>query len=412
MPSPLPSAERALRATPGPPLDLDPGADPLCGSSIRTLVERYGSPLLLVDAVRLRRQHARLAAALPGVALHFAVKSLPHPTVCAVLGEAGACFDLATSGEVSIMRRLGIAPERCIHTHPIKRDVDIRNALDYGVTRFVADNVEELRKLARWRGRIEVLLRVAFRGREALCDLSRKFGCEPAEVPALIEAARALGLDVLGLSFHAGSQAASPERHVQAIATCAELLGAAAAAGCPLRVLDIGGGFPSDYGSGGAAGGTVVPSLEAFCAPIRAALAALPADLQLLAEPGRILSAPAAVAVASVMGRAEREGRRWYYLDDGLYGSYSGLMFDRVRYPIEALVADGPRFPSVLAGPTCDSVDVIDEDIALPVLETGDLVVGRAMGAYTWASASEFNLFPRARVLVMDQGRRRTEGEA
>jgi ornithine decarboxylase len=127
--------------------------------------------------------------------------------------------------------------------------------------------------------------------------------------------------------------------------------------------------------------------------------------VRIIAEPGRFLSAPAAIAVASVMGRAERDGQWWYYLDDGLYGSYSGQIYDHSVYPVEALAGPGPTYPSVLAGPTCDSIDVIRERLELPKLEMGDLVVGRAMGAYTWASASDFNFFPRASVLALDRGR-------
>jgi ornithine decarboxylase len=127
--------------------------------------------------------------------------------------------------------------------------------------------------------------------------------------------------------------------------------------------------------------------------------------VRVIAEPGRYISAPSAVAVSSVMGRALRDGRWWYYLDDGLYGSYSGQIFDHATYPVEALVPPGPLYPSVLAGPTCDSIDVINENLELPKLDMGDLIVGRAMGAYTWASASEFNFFPRATVLALDCGR-------
>jgi ornithine decarboxylase len=110
------------------------------------------------------------------------------------------------------------------------------------------------------------------------------------------------------------------------------------------------------------------------------------------------------------MGRALRDGRWWYYLDDGLYGSYSGQVYDHASYPVEALVPAGKTYPSVLAGPTCDSIDVINEHLELPKLDVGDLVVGREMGAYTWASASEFNFFPRATVLALDGGRRITDG--
>jgi ornithine decarboxylase len=110
------------------------------------------------------------------------------------------------------------------------------------------------------------------------------------------------------------------------------------------------------------------------------------------------------------MGRALRDGLWWYYLDDGLYGSYSGQMYDHARYPIQALVDEGPTRPSVLAGPTCDSIDVIKEQVELPKLDIGDLLVGRMMGAYTWASASDFNFFPRATVLGLDRGRLLQDG--
>jgi ornithine decarboxylase len=146
-----------------------------------------------------------------------------------------------------------------------------------------------------------------------------------------------------------------------------------------------------------------VPPIDDFCRPIRAALARLPRHVRVIAEPGRFIAAPAAIAVSSVMGRAKRDGRWWYYLDDGLYGSYSGQLFDHAKYPVSVLKEGGELFESVLAGPTCDSIDVIDDAILLPELEVGDLVVGRMMGAYTWASATDFNFFKRAKVVVMNE---------
>jgi len=140
-----------------------------------------------------------------------------------------------------------------------------------------------------------------------------------------------------------------------------------------------------------------------FCAPIRQALARLPKRVRLIAEPGRYIIGPAAIGVATVMGRARREGHWWYYLDDGLYGSYSGQLYDHARYPVEALRQGGEQLPAVLAGPTCDSIDVIAENLMLPELKCGDLIVGRAMGAYTWASASEFNFFPKATVVAVNR---------
>lgn len=380
------------------PAELVTSPDPFAPETIQRLAARYGSPLLIIDAERIRAGYRRLAAALPGVDLHYALKPLPHRAVIEILRDEGAFFDLATNGEVELVRRSGIAPARCIQTHPIKRDGDIRTALAFGVDTFVADNPDEIRKFAKHRRRAALLIRVAFRSPEAVCDLSRKFGCEPDAVLPLIELAASLGIRVRGLSFHVGSQAGGPAMHAEAITACAQLLRRAAADGYALGVLDIGGGFPVEYRQ-------AVPSIEEFCAPLRAALRGVPEGIRVIAEPGRFIAAPAAVAVASVMGRAKRAGKWWYYLDDGLYGSYNGRMFDHANYRIDSLRSGDERHPSVLAGPTCDSIDVIDEDIQLPLLHAGDLIIGRTMGAYTWASATEFNFFPKAAVLVVDRGR-------
>jgi ornithine decarboxylase len=380
------------------PVELDPALDPFSREAVQHLVSRYGSPLFIIDAQRVRQQYQRLAAALPGVDLHYALKPLPHAAVIRTLNEEGAFFDLATNGEVELVRRLGIEANRCIHTHPIKRDSDIRTALTFGVTRFVVDNPDELRKFVKFRTRCSLLIRVSFRSPGAVVDLSRKFGCDPEAVKDLLKLAAELHIKIDGLSFHVGSQAADSSMTVHAIEVCKGLLQDALSTGHEASVLDIGGGYPVDYLN------RSMP-IEEFCAPIRAALASLPAGVRVIAEPGRYISAPAAIAVSSVMGRALRDGQWWYYLDDGLYGSYSGQMYDHARYPVEALVADGPTFPSVLAGPTCDSIDVIKEQLQLPKLDIGDLIVGRVMGAYTWASASEFNFFPRATVLGLDRGR-------
>jgi len=370
--------------------------DPFSRREIKRLVAEFGSPLLIIDCERVRRQYQQLRRALPRVDLHYALKPLPHPAVVNTILEEGGWLDLATTGEVELVAKLGADPARCIHTHPIKRDIDIRSALARGIKVFVADNPDEVHKFAAHAGQAVLLLRVSFRSPGAVCDLSRKFGCDPEDLLALARLARRLGVTVRGLSFHVGSQAADPAKHVEAIGACAALIAAARRERLgAFDTLDIGGGFPIDYGQ------RATP-IQAFCAPIRAALAKLPRRIRVIAEPGRFIVGPAAINVASVMGRARREGHWWYYLDDGLYGSYSGQLFDHARYPVEALVPDGERLPSVLAGPTCDSIDVIAENLMLPELKAGDLIVGRAMGAYTWASASEFNFFPRATVVSVN----------
>ena len=372
-------------------------ADPYSEQALTALATRFGTPLLFIDCNIIRRQYRALVAALPGVDLHYALKPLPDVNVVRVLAAEGAWFDLATSGEVDLVRAAGIGPGRCIHTHPIKRDRDIRKALDFGVTTFVADNPDEIEKFIPYRDRARLLLRVAYRSSDAQVDLSRKFGCDPEAAIALASAAARAGVAVIGLSFHVGSQLGSADAHVHAIESCRRLIGAAASHGLPpFSILDIGGGFPIDY---------LKPALAIgeFCAPVRAALASLPAGIRVIAEPGRYICGPAGFCLTTVMGRAMRDGRWWYYLDDGTYGSFSGQLYDNSRYPVEPVARHaGPRLPCVLAGPTCDSIDVIAEDIPMPELKAGDLLIGRQMGAYTSATATDFNFFPRARVLVVN----------
>ena len=371
--------------------------DPFQPAEVRRLVREFGSPLLILDCERVRVQLRKLKRALPQVDLHYALKPLPHPAIVATVLAEGACLDLASSGEVHLAQRLGVDPRRCIHTHPIKRAEDIANALEFGVRLFVADNPDEVRKFAHLADRAELLLRLSFRNPGAMVDLSRKFGCDPEDLLQLARLAADLGVQVRGLSFHVGSQVRDAARHVEAVSECTRLMAAARRERLgSFDILDIGGGFPIDYIE-------PVQDIGRFCAPLRAALARLPRRVRVIAEPGRYIAGPAAIGVATVTGRARREGHWWYYLDDGLYGGWSGQLFDHARYPVEPLRAAGERLPSVLAGPTCDSIDVIAENLMLPQLKVGDLMVGRAMGAYTWACATEFNFFPKPTVVAVNR---------
>ncbi|ROQ29816.1 type III PLP-dependent enzyme [Gallaecimonas pentaromativorans] len=364
---------------------------------IESLARRYGAPFLMLDCDIVRHQYQALKAALPGVELHFALKPLPHPAVVSTLLAEGACFDLATTGEVELVRDLGVPADKTIHTHPIKRDRDIRDALEYGCKVFVVDNINELEKFIPYRDEAELLVRLSFRNPNAVSDLSKKFGCSEEGAYAIVTRAAELGITIRGLSFHVGSQTLDADKYVHAINRCNAVIRGVAERGLPvLKVLDIGGGFPVSYDDN-----TV--DIDSFCAPIRSALAELPAAVAVIAEPGRFIVAPAMTSVASVMGQAERDGETWYYLDDGIYGSFSGILFDHGHYPVDALYWQGERFPSVLAGPTCDSIDVIAEKIMLPKLNNGDLIVGRMMGAYTSATATEFNFFRKAQIIVLNE---------
>lgn len=364
---------------------------------IEQLAAQFGAPLMVLDCEAIRRQYHALKNALPGVVLHFALKPMPLAAVVRTLLEEGASFDLATSGEVDLVASQGVPSERTIHTHPIKRDSDIRDALAYGCTVFVVDNINELEKFIAYKDQAEILVRLSFRNKDAFADLSKKFGCSPDAAIDIISYAQQLGIRIKGLSFHVGSQSPNPTKYVEAINACAKVINKVSELGLPaLSTLDIGGGFPVPYSA------DVLP-INVFCAPINVALAQLPETMQIIAEPGRFIVASSVTSVASVMGQAQREGRTWYYLDDGIYGSFSGLMFDEAAYPIDSAKQDGERFESVLAGPTCDSIDVVSDSIMLPKLSNGDLIISRMMGAYTLATATDFNFFKRAEVIVLNE---------
>ncbi|MCW8957214.1 MAG: type III PLP-dependent enzyme, partial [Gammaproteobacteria bacterium] len=319
---------------------------------IESLVAIHGSPLMILNCDVIRQQYRSLEQALPGVTLHFALKPFPHPAVINTLLQEGASFDLASNGEVDMVQEAGVPADMTIHTHPIKRDSDIRYALKYGCTVFVVDNINELEKFIEYRDQVEILVRLSFRNTDAFSDLSKKFGCGPEKAVEIIQYAFELGVRIKGLSFHVGSPTLDPQKYVRAIQRSAEIIVQVSDLGLPaLSTLDIGGGFPVSYTN------NVIP-IEDFCTPIRQALAQLPETIKVIAEPGRFMVAPAVTTVASVMGQAEREGKTWYYLDDGIYGSFSGIIFDHGNYPVDALYTEGERFPSVLAGPTCDSIDV------------------------------------------------------
>lgn len=359
---------------------------------IQRLAEQNGSPLLVLDCEELQKQYKSLQQALPGVDFFYALKAFPNDAVINSLKQMGAGFDLASSGEIEQIRQHRVNPRRTIHTHPIKKDKDIRDALRFGCTTFVIDNIEELKKFRKYRHRVGLLLRVSFRSVTAKVDLSRKFGCAAAEALHLIHRARQMGIHIKGLSFHVGSQSASPDAHVDAIQHCLDIM---AQSDEPLSTLDIGGGFPVNYD-----GNTV--TIEQFCAPIRTALEAIPSDINVIAEPGRFLVAPAVISISSVIGKANRSGTTWYYLDDGVYGSFSGRIYDHAEYPLRTLISTEVK-PCVLAGPTCDSIDVIAENILLPEMEIGDLVIAEMMGAYTAATATNFNSLDKAKIIVLNE---------
>lgn len=370
---------------------------------ITELTKKHETPLLLVDCAQLETQVASLRQALPDVDLFYAIKAFPDAIIIQQLDALGVGFDLASSGEIELVRQHHINPRNTIHTHPVKKHSDIRHALRFGCTTFVVDNEEEIKKFSTYRHRVGLLLRISFRNPDAAIDLSKKFGCDLEQVEKLLKVSTDHGIRIKGFSFHVGSQCKTSATHVQAIEQCVSLFNHLQHQYPSLSALDIGGGFPVNYAANHQVDkpGEYDIDIIKFCDPIRTALQTLPENIRVLAEPGRFLVAPIAISISRVIGKNQRNGKTWYYLDDGIYGNYSGQIFDGMHYPIETL-KQGSLQPCVLAGPTCDSIDVIAEDILLPALDVGDIVIGKMMGAYTHTTATRFNSLAPAKIIHLN----------
>jgi len=360
----------------------------------QTRVSQHGTPTLFLSRNRVREAYQALRYALPGVEQFYAVKSNADPLIIEILDREGASFDVCTNGEIDIVKGCGIPAAKCLHTHPIKRPSDISYALDFGIDLFVVDNESELEKFIPFRDKAKLLVRMSIQNPGCLVNLSQKFGVVPTQTFALIAKAHAMGLTVSGISFHVGSQNENQLKYIEALEYCRDICRKAALAGIVLEIIDIGGGFPINYL-------TNVAPIQQFCQPINEYLERYFSNYRIIAEPGRFISGPCMTLAAKVMGKSMRSGVWWYYLDEGLYGSFSGKMFDHAEYPLFTS-RTGPTFNSVLAGPTCDSIDVLYENIALPELQIGDILLFDSMGAYTTASASNFNGFPKAKIVCIE----------
>jgi ornithine decarboxylase len=369
-------------------LEFDRAQDILEGDALRT-------PILILYRSKIRENLGRLSRALPGVAIHYAIKSNNHPAILEEVVRAGHAFDVSSFQELRLIIDAGAHAAGQIHSHPIKSPHEIKDAIGAGVEIFVVDNPDEIEKFRGYIGKVKLLIRFKVINKKAVVNLSYKFGCAPEEVIPLAEKIREYGLEYHGLAFHVGSQCATNEAYLEAIDIASSLILELKNRGLATALLDIGGGFPVPYTE-------QTPSIEDFCRPISEKLSEkIDPSIKIACEPGRYISATAVNLVTSVIGKSLRSGRRWYYLDDGLYGSFSGRLYDHCKYQI--LTNRNTTWKrSVLAGPTCDSFDVIYRDIILPPLNVGDFLVFPAMGAYCAVSSSSFNCLRKAEYIVVD----------
>ena len=362
----------------------------------------FAHPTLVIDVDAVERQFRALAAGLGRAHVHYAVKANPHPAIIERLVRLGSGFDAASRGEIELVLRQGADVAQVSFGNTIKKAGDIRFAHQAGVTLFAADAEEELVKIAENAPGARVYIRVIVDVSEADWPLSRKFGCTSGKVLGLLDLARGLGLVPHGLSFHVGSQTREARMWTGTLDQVAAIWHRARAAGFDLRLLNIGGGFPAFYGE------EIQHPTDYAAAVIDLVEARFGDVAEIMAEPGRGLVAEAGAIAAEVLltsRKSDDDLHRWVYLDIGKFSGLAETIDEAIRYQFVTPRDGGATGPCVLAGPSCDSADVLYEKrpVQLPLsLKAGDKVTIRNCGAYTSSYSSVgFNGFPPLDVVVI-----------
>jgi ornithine decarboxylase len=369
------------------------------------LAKAHGTPLVVVDHKVLRENYGQFQKHLPRVQVYYAVKANSDPAIVQTFYDAGASFDVASVAEfLNVHEKIKHLPakqrqdfiwDRIIYANPIKA-IETLERLDPYKPLVTYDNYEEVIKIARYAPHSGLVLRLGVPNTGSMVELSSKFGALPGEAVDLIAFAHNNKLEVEGLSFHVGSQCTNPQNYSQALHLAVGIFSEAKTRGFDLKLLDIGGGFPAHYDD-------AVPPFKRLAKMINAELDRLfPEPIEILAEPGRFLVASAATAVAQIIGKAVRGGKLCYYLNDGVYHTYSGVIFDHGQYRLRSF-KKGPTQICSVFGPTCDALDTISLTEQLPDMEMGELVYSENMGAYSAASSTSFNGFPPAKVVHVNQ---------
>lgn len=364
---------------------------------IRAMLKKHRTPFMLIRKSVLERQFQRFRKGLPEVTPYYAIKANPHPKVVKTFVKLGAGFDVASASEMRQVLALGAPRDRIIFANTVKSADDIAAARRRQVRMMTFDNEPELYKIAERYPRAHVLLRIKVGNEGSVVNLSLKFGADPENAYLILRKARALGLVPAGLSFHVGSQSKNVENYLQALEISAQIFKEAKEHDVPLRIMDIGGGFPIQHFDN-----EIGVNFDRMAAEIRKQIRLLfDKKVQFIAEPGRFLVGPAGILVTQVTGRAFRNNKNYYYLNDGIYGDFSGMVFDHCKYEFKTL-RRGQTFLSALAGPTCDSFDTLSLDVEIPELYVGDVVYVKNIGAYSSASAvANFNGFPPAKTVLV-----------
>jgi len=373
---------------------------------MKKIAEKYGTPIFIIDHDKIRENYREFKENLPKVQAYYAVKANSNPLIIKTLYEEGASFDVASMPEfLLVYENIKNMPEKerqdwiwdkIIYANTIK-PIETLQALDKYKPLVTYDNVEELKKIKEHAPNAGLCLRIRVPNTGSMVELSSKFGALPGEAVDLIEEAFKIGLIVEGISFHVGSQCTNFENYVQALQLSSSIIKEVdLRVGKKINILDIGGGFPVRYNN-------KVKTFKTLSKKLTTEIKRLfPPEMEILSEPGRFMIATACILVAKVIGKANRDGKPCYYINDGVYHTYSGQIFDHCVYPVKAIKEGEPQISAVF-GPTCDALDTITLAAELPELELLDFVYSENIGAYSHASSTFFNGFPPAKVVHINR---------
>jgi ornithine decarboxylase len=368
---------------------------------LQSIARQHGTPVVVIDHNIIRKNFESFKKHLPKVQVYYAVKANPAPEIVRTLYKAGASFDVASLPEFMLVyENIRHLPpkaqqdfiwDKIIYANPTKPKETLRE-LDKYKPLVTYDNLNELKKIKQYAPHAGVVLRLRVPNTGSMVELSSKFGCDAGEAVDLVLAAFEMGLVVEGLSFHVGSQCTNFENFVQALNMAAAVMRESHSRGHEIKILDIGGGFPAHYDKHVRPFGQLARKINAEIERL------FPPEVEIIAEPGRFLVATAAQSVARIIGKAVRDGKPCYYIDDSVYHTFSGIIFDHCQYHLKAFKKGKTEICAVF-GQTCDGLDTISQSEELPDLEIEDLVYAENIGAYSNASATWFNGFPPAKVI-------------
>jgi len=367
--------------------------------------EEMCDPFYIVDMQEICHLYKEWCDTLPCVEPCYAVKCNPNDVLLKLLVRLGTGFDCASSDEIDRALKFGVSPDRIVFANPCKMSSQIQHARKHGVKRMTFDNIDELVKVARHYPDAEMILRIVTDDSHSLCRFSGKFGAHMRTVPGILAEAQKLGVKVTGVSFHVGSGCSDAEAHAQAARDALKVFEMGKQYGFNMNILDIGGGFQG--------GVKVKPTLKEVADKLLPVLAQFPKGTKFIAEPGRFFVAKSHTLVCHVHSRrvindeAGKPTQVLYYINDGCYHSYNCIFFDHQHPVPTSMVIPGtpdaerrPIVTSTVFGPTCDALDCIIQDHPMPLMEVGEWVFTRDMGAYTNAALTHFNGFTGAITLL------------